>query len=545
MSKLSKTKKSRGAWKKKAVARGDENRRLRAEVKRLKEDRDKFKSEAREAKKKNKALKAAAGALVLKSKTALVYVCLLLFCVAGLGFRAVSRVIGVIGGFFGLKKAPCAQTVINWVANLSIVRIRSAARFCNAPDSPGFIWIIDASIGHGSDKILALLALRADHHLINGCAPALQNLHCISVAVSVTWTGESVAEFLMKAVNAVGTPLAIIKDGGTDLAKGVKVLAERGITMPSVDDVSHFFANLLKREYGGHPMLARFLSACGAASKKFKQSLLACLAPPKISTKARFMNLRRLVDWADRILKHSPKGRAARGSILEKLRKSLDRLPECKPFIKRFLRDASALEDVQKILKNRGLSRETARESKTILEAALPVDSPVKIGALNWIDRHLAIAEELELADAGIPTTSDSIESLFGIAKVRGTGPVKDANRVAGRLPVFCGPPPTMEDARAVLKISVKEREKILKSGPSLIKKRREVLPNPGALESLTPGRPVAELCLISGAKNRQNNEENTIVSDCCQKRNGPTKKRDQEAVVPANGLLSGLSALM
>jgi len=544
LSKLSKMEKSREEWKNKAVARGGENRRLRAEVNRLKNDRDKFKGEARDAKKENEALKAAAGAPILKSKPALIHVCLLLFCVAGLGFRAVSRVLGVLGSFLGLKKAPCPQTVVNWVANLSIARIRSAARFCNATDSSGFIWIIDASVGHGSAKILSVLALRADHHLINSGAPTLQDVHCVSVSVSITWTGESVAEFLMKTINAVGAPLAIIKDGGTDLAKAVKILAERGIALPAVDDVSHFFANLLKREYGAHPMLNRFLSACGSISKKFKQSLLACLVPPRISIKARFMNLRRLVDWADKILKHSPKGRAAKGSILEKLRKSLDELPECKPFIKRFIRDASALEDVQKILKSRGLSRKTAEESKAALEDALPVDSAVKIGALNWIEKHLAIAEELGLADAGKPITSDSIESLFGIAKIRGTGPIKDINRVAARLPVFCGQLPTMEDAEAVLKVSVKERERVLESGPSLIKQRREVLSNPGTLVSLTPGRQVVGLSLIPGSKNRQKNEKNTIVLDCYQEWCDPEDKRNQEAIFQANGLLSGFPAL-
>lgn len=544
MSKLSKMKKSRDSWKNKAVARGGENCRLRAEINRLKKDRDKYKGEVREAKKANKALKTPAGVPALKSKPALVYVCFLLFCIAGLGFRAVSRVLSVLSDFLGLKKAPCPQTVINWVANLSIARIQSAARFCNASDSPGFIWKIDISIGHGSGKILAVLALRADYHLISGCAPGLQDVFCVSVAVASTWTGESIAEFLMKTINAVGAPLAIVKDGGTDLAKSIKILAERGIALPTIDDISHFFANLLKHEYGGHPMLARFLSACGTVSKTFKQSILACLVPPKISIKARFMNLRRLINWADKILKHSPKGRAARGSMLEKLRKCLDQLPECKPFIKRFLRDASALDNVQKILKVRGLSMETAEESKAVLEAALPVNSAVKIGALNWIDKHLAIAEELGLAHAGIPTTSDSIESLFGAAKVRGTGPVKDANRIAARLPVFCGPPPTMDDAGAALKISVKEREQALESGPSLIKQRREVLANPGTLESLASGSPAVGLSLIPGSKNRQKNEENTIVSNCCQEWHCPEDKRDQEAVFPANSLLSRFPAL-
>jgi hypothetical protein len=403
--------------------------------------------------------------------------------------------------------------------------------------------MIDASVGHGADKILAVLALRADFHSVNDGTPTLRDVHCVSVKVSVSWTGESVAEFLTETIKRVGAPLAILKDGGTDLAKAVKILEERGPAVPAIDDISHFFANLLKREYGDHPALAKFLSACGAASKKFKQSLLACLAPPKISIKARFMNLRRLVDWADKILKHSPKGRAAKGSTLEKLRKCLEGLPDCKAFIKRFLRDASALAKIQEILKNRGLSKETARQCKEVLQESLPSGSEVRIGAEGYIDKHLAIAEELGLAEAGLPITTDSIESFFGVAKVRGTGPVKDANRVAARLPVFCGPPPTLEDAEAALKISVKERERILESGPSLIKQRREVLPNPGALESLAPGRPGVGLTLIPESKTRQKHDKNAIVSGSFIKESGPGARREPNAAFPANSLFSGIPA--
>jgi hypothetical protein len=164
-------------------------------------------------------------------------------------------------------------------------------------------------------------------------------------------------------------------------------------------------------------------------------------------------------------------------------------------------------------LKNRGLSKETARQCKEVLQESLPSGSEVRIGAEGYIDKHLAIAEELGLAEAGLPITTDSIESFFGVAKVRGTGPVKDANRVAARLPVFCGPPPTLEDAEAALKISVKERERILESGPSLIKQRREVLPNPGALESLASDRPGVGLTLIPESKTRQKHDKNAIVS--------------------------------
>ena len=110
MSRISKVTKSRNNWKHKAVDYCTDNRRLRTENARLKKDRDKYKAEAKEAKKEIERLKAAAGAPALKSKLDVVHVCLLLFCVAGLGFRAISRVLGALGCYLGLNKIPCPQT---------------------------------------------------------------------------------------------------------------------------------------------------------------------------------------------------------------------------------------------------------------------------------------------------------------------------------------------------------------------------------------------------------------------------------------------------
>ena len=106
--------------------------------------------------------------------------------------------------------------------------------------------------------------------------------------------------------------------------------------------------------YGNHPLFAVFLSACGKVSKKLKQTLLACLAPPKVSIKARFMNLHRLVIWADNILKQDIPGAAEQGSLLEKLRASLCELPQCKEFITAFIRDVMPLMACQKIIKSKG-----------------------------------------------------------------------------------------------------------------------------------------------------------------------------------------------
>jgi len=63
----------------------------------------------------------------------------------------------------------------------------------------------------------------------------------------------------------------------------------------------------------------------------------------------------------------------------------------------------------------------------------------VRIGFLTWIEEQLSIATTLKFGEVGMPISSDSIESLFGVAKQHGTGEIKDANRIALRIPALCG----------------------------------------------------------------------------------------------------------
>jgi hypothetical protein len=381
--------------------------------------------------------------------------------------------------------------------------------------------MIDTSIGLGSDKILVVLALDAHHHGVNEGAPTLGQVKCIAVAVARSWTGEAIADFLQKVIASAARPLAYLKDGGTDLAKATRVLSERGYPSACIDDLSHTIANLLKHEYQDHPLFPLFISACGQASKKLKQTVLACLAPPKVSTKARFMNLHRLVKWADSLLKHCPQGRASAGSPLAKLRTSLDRIPQCKGFIRRFLRDATSLLACQKILKKSGLSHTSYQQCQAFLEP-IPLRCAVRIGFTTWAEQHLKIAASLGLDKIGLPISSDAIESLFGVAKQHGTGEIKDANRIALRIPAMCGEL-TREQVQGVLSIRVKDQQQIVNSLPSLTQQRRQILSNPGSLDTLESEERKGNLMLIPGTKNRSKNSISSSITRACEKTMAPS----------------------
>jgi hypothetical protein len=319
MSQLSNMTQSREQWKHKAKQRGERERYQRQQNARLKAQYNRTTKALKATQARLRQLEAQRHGLATVPKVDVVYLALQLFLVARIGFRAVSRVLTLLALALGIKNAPCPQTIINWVIRLAIVRLDAARTLRGfplrqAPCTNGLIWMLDISIGLGSGKIVAVLALDAHHHQLAPGAPALPRVHCIGVAVAASWTGETIAELLQRLIARMGRPAASLKDGGSDLHKAAALLDEQGLGSSCLDDISHAAAGMLKRYYQHHPTFASFLSACGRVSGQLKQTLLACLAPPSVRTTARFMNVHRLFTWADRVLKLSPPGGAKAGS---------------------------------------------------------------------------------------------------------------------------------------------------------------------------------------------------------------------------------------
>jgi len=524
MSQFSKMKHSREQWKHKAKQRGERERYQRKQNTRIKAEHDRITKALKETQARLRQLEAQLHGLATLPKVDVVSLALQLFLVARIGFRAVSRVLSLLACALGIKKAPCPQSIINWVIRLSIVRIEAARSLKGlplrqAPFTNGLIWMIDLSIGLGTGKILAVLAAPAHHHELTPGALSLERVHCIGVSVADSWTGDTIAELLKCLIAQMGRPAAYLKDGGSELHKAVALLGEQGLSSPCLDDISHAVAGMLKRVYQDHPTFATFRSACGRVSGTLKHTIVACLAPPNVRTKARFMHVHRLFTWADRVLKLSPPGGAKTGSTLAKLRACLEQLPACKALIQRFRADALGLLECQKILKIKGLSHDTRAQCEPLIET-MP-SSALRQEFRAYLDFELKTATTLGLDHIGLPISSDTIESLFGVAKHHGVGQTQDAARIALRLPAFCGSP-TREEAEQVLAVSVARQQELTAQFISLTQQRREVLSHPERLESLgrTQGTPHVEL--LPRPKKRSNSQEIITISTGCENPYGP-----------------------
>ena len=524
MSQLSKMTHSRDQWKHKATQRGERERYQRKQSTRFKAERDRVTQALKETQARLRQLEVRLHGLATRPKVDVVHLALQLFLEARIGFRAVSRVLTLLALALGLKRAPCPQTIMNWVIRLSIVRLDAARTLRGFPLSQasftnGLIWMIDISLGLGSGKILAVLALDAHHHQRAPGALSLHDVHCIAVSIADSWTGEAIAEVLKRLIAQMGRPAAYLKDGGSELHKAVDLLEERGLASPCIDDLSHAAASMLKRSYQHHPAFERFVSACGRVSGKLKHTLLACLAPPTVRTKARFMNVHRLFTWAEQLLKLSPAGGAKAGSILARLRACLDELPACKDLIKRFRADAQALLACQKMLKTQGLCHHTLAQCEPLI-ATMPT-AALRQEFRAYLEVQLETAKTLGLDRVGLPISSDTIESLFGVAKHHGVGQTQDAARIALRLPALCGAP-TREEAEQVLGIRVVRQQAITGQVISLTKQRREVFGHPERLESLSLSQGGPHVELLPSPKNRSNHEAIVNLSTGCENPYGP-----------------------
>ena len=91
------------------------------------------------------------------------------------------------------------------------------------------------------------------------------------------------------------------------------------------------------------------------------------------------------------------------------------------------------------MLKTQGLSHDPVAQGEPLIDT-LPAGA-VRRECTRALPSHLQTATALGLDHVGLPMRSAPIASLFGFAKQHGVGEIKDAGRLALRLPALCGGP--------------------------------------------------------------------------------------------------------
>ena len=306
------------------------------------------------------------------------------------------------------------------------------------PIDDRWVVILDHSIDIGIKKVLVALRVRLNALEQRGSALKLSDCQCIGIQISEKTDGDTIAAGLKKIFEQSGLPAAIIKDGGSDLARGVELYQEQSQQQVEViEDIGHVVANSLKAQYSKAPLFILFLEIINRCAKKLRQTKLAFLAPPKLRTKGRFQGINNLAKWAEKILLVIDGNR--QDPQYQKLRTALFGLSKVKNFIRSFAESIITTSEIMKIQKNNGLNKKTHQQCQDLV-ALLPDRSEMKKRIALWLDRHLEIQQRMGMGQMPLSVSSDIIESLFGKFKhIIDRGSMLDMNRSVLLIPTLCG----------------------------------------------------------------------------------------------------------
>lgn len=254
-------------------------------------------------------------------------------------------------------------------------------------------------------------------------------------------TGERVAKDLEEIFTQAGEPVAIIKDKGSALHKGVEIYKEQhNSNIKTVDDLTHIIANGLKKQFEKTKQYKKYMAMLSNGATKLRQTDLAFLIPPKLRTKGRFQAISKLNNWAKKLIDKnifSKRGKAKKGSLLSRLRISFTNFKSLEPFVKNLIKTTDTTNKIMKLLKNEGLSIATYNQSMEQLKE-LPKNSKIRKTIRVWLEKHIEIQKEFALYP--LPISSDIIESLFGKFKYSlKRNAQSDINRATLLIPLLCG----------------------------------------------------------------------------------------------------------
>jgi len=332
-----------------------------------------------------------------------------LVLVAGVSMRGAVRVLELIASQLGLDwHVPHWTTVRCW-----ILRIGLAALTRPLPIGIPVAWMIDFSIQIGTRKCLVITAIPlTDQPPVGECLQR-QHLQLVGLCVLESAKKEQVYLHLKEAAKRIGIPRAIIEDHGGDVAGGVALFQKDHPKTLEIYDIKHKAACLLKKLLTADPKWTEFQHHLGQAKFATQQTPLAHVAPPSQRSKARFMNLQRLITWGEKLLSWMD------GSVEPKRPMQLTRIREKFAWLNDFrepLRQWStwleAIDTTVDLVRRQGLSTELPpllREKLAPLSSAEPIRGQL-------IEFVTSQAMPLEAGER-IPGTTEIIESCFGRLK--------------------------------------------------------------------------------------------------------------------------------
>ena len=216
--------------------------------------------------------------------------------------RGCQKNFSLFSQFFSIQ-TPTFNTIRNWVFRLGLYELQKKHEYRS-----DWIVILDLTIELGQAKCLVILGIPAARLRETGYSLQHQDVSVLHIAVLSSTNGQVIGQELINLQKSIGRPLQIIADHGSDLKKGIEIYQRQNPEVIYTYDVTHKMALLLKHELETDERFQSFLHQCRRTRQRTQQTELYFLIPPKQRVKSRYLNLETHVRWAQQVLAYQSVG---------------------------------------------------------------------------------------------------------------------------------------------------------------------------------------------------------------------------------------------
>ncbi len=385
-----------------------------------------------------------------------------------ISFRALDKEMIILSEFISaIDETPCNTTITNWILKIGYYELTKTKIKAN-----DWIILLDHSIQIGNQKILVIYGVRQSELKFER-ALQYKDLTTLAIVSKTKWTGQDVADQIIKLEKDLGKIIYAIGDYGGNLKKGLRICE-----IKHIHDLTHWMALEVEKLYKNDKKYLCFSLKMSELRIKFSQSDLAHIIPPKQRKKSFYQNIKTISDWAVKSLQFLERENEKTKSYIKE-KENLLWLKDYEDFIYELDSINQTICEIEKVLKTKGLSTETIKTCNSILNLSKLNKSEkgkkIKPKILNYLRQTLQLVPQKE----SLLCTSDILESAFGKYKnYVNSNPMACVTNIILCLAAFTCTLSEQEIIKAIEKTKIKDIKKWTDDniGKSVLKNRTIML---------------------------------------------------------------------
>lgn len=276
-----------------------------------------------------------------------------------------------------------------------------------------WMWIADHTIQLGDRKCLVIVGIRQSAWDAGNRVLSHEDVNLIDLVPVTESNGKIVYRQLEAAAAKTGVPRAITSDAGSDLHCGIELFRRRHRSTAWLYDIKHKTACLLKHALASDVSWQSFVEKAHRFKQQVSLTDLAGLAPPNQRSKARYMNVDVLTDWATRSLAllESPKAIKAAGLKRTRVEAKLSWLRKFGPQVRRWREMLAVVGAAEHYIRHQGIHATAAEELTAALpKPTTPAAKRLRKDLLTFVHEQATQAR----GDERMLGSSEVLESIIG-----------------------------------------------------------------------------------------------------------------------------------